>query len=382
VAVIERGESKKDVNLRTAQLVQLLTEIGPDIPEIARRLGQFKESVRYRYKEKILNRGFAVQAMPDYEKLGMKRVIMIVDFAPEYRQYASAILTAMNELCYVVNFYKTLPEGEYVVHASVPEEHVGKYMEFMKTLGEKGMFVLRDMLEFDWFRNPPMRAEHYDFNTGRWDFDWSSAGQTDYSSAVIERSSRERFDKTDLLIIKELQIDANKPLIEIAKKIGVNYKKLAWHHKTHVIRRRLIRGFRINWLGTRYDYKLDKALQRKHRYVILDLISRDLGDYDRMRIMSQTDRIPFVFAEALGRNYYSNFGFPVDFINEAMQYLEQVIQVVRERTTYRIVDQNNALAFSISYNLFDEGVGQWVFDSARLLGRFENLIMRIKKDVG
>jgi len=49
VALIgEQKESKKDVNTRTAQLVQLLTEIGPDIPEIARRLGQFKESVRYR----------------------------------------------------------------------------------------------------------------------------------------------------------------------------------------------------------------------------------------------------------------------------------------------------------------------------------------------
>ena len=39
-------EGKRDVAVRTAQLVQLLSEIGPDIPEISRRLGQFKESVR------------------------------------------------------------------------------------------------------------------------------------------------------------------------------------------------------------------------------------------------------------------------------------------------------------------------------------------------
>jgi DNA-binding Lrp family transcriptional regulator len=378
VTVIERGESKKDVNLRTAQLVQLLTEIGPDIPEIARRLGQFKESVRYRYKEKILNRGFAVQAMPDYEKLGMKRVIMIVDFAPEYRQYASAILTAMNELCYVVNFYKTLPEGEYVVHASVPEEHVGKYMEFMKALGERGMFVLRDMLEFDWFRNPPMRAEHYDFNTGRWDFDWSNAGTTNCPAAVMKKSDREKFDKTDLLIIKELQMDANKPLIEIAKKINVNYKKLAWHYSTHVVQRGLIEGYRINWLGTRYDYRLEKALHRKHRYVGVEIISKNVNESERMAIVAQTNSLPFLFAEALGKHYNAAFGFPLDFMNEAMARLATILEPVRDRSFYRIADQANALAFNISYNLFDEETGTWKFDFIELISRFETLIVKIK----
>ena len=121
VALIgEQKESKKDVNTRTAQLVQLLTEIGPDIPEIARRLGQFKESVRYRYKEKIVNRGFAVQAAVDHEKFGLRRIIFVVDFGPQYKEYAAAILTAMHELAYISSFAKTLPDGLFVVNASVP----------------------------------------------------------------------------------------------------------------------------------------------------------------------------------------------------------------------------------------------------------------------
>lgn len=382
MAVIAQRESKKDVNLRTAQLVQLLTEIGPDIPEIARRLGQFKESVRYRYKEKILNRGFAVQAVPDYEKLGMRRVIVRIDFAQEYKQYANAILTAMNELCYVVNFYKTLPEGEYVTHAVVPNEYMGRFMEFIKALGEKGMFVLKEMLEFEWFRNPPMRAEHYDFNTGRWDFDWSRVSLTDYALAAREKTRREKFDKTDLLIIKELQMDANKPLIEIAKKLEINYKKVAWHHTTHVIGRGLIQGYRINWLGTRYDYKLDKALQRKHRYVILDVISRGIGDFDRMRLISQINRLPFVFAEATGPHYFANLGIPIDFMNEAMRYLGSVIAPVRDKSRYYIIDQEDGLSFSIPYKLYDESVENWIFNSDDLMDRFENLIVRIKEEVG
>ncbi|HEY6282801.1 MAG TPA: hypothetical protein VIW22_02645, partial [Nitrososphaerales archaeon] len=74
-------------------MVKLLTELGPDVPEISRRLGQFKESVRYRYKEKILNKGFAVQAAVDHERLGLKRVMLVADFSETYKNYAAAILT-------------------------------------------------------------------------------------------------------------------------------------------------------------------------------------------------------------------------------------------------------------------------------------------------
>ena len=75
----------ENVNSRTVQLVKLLTEVGPDIPEISRRLGQFKESVRYRYKEKILNRGFAVQAAVNHDKLGLKRLMALVEVSEPYK---------------------------------------------------------------------------------------------------------------------------------------------------------------------------------------------------------------------------------------------------------------------------------------------------------
>src|SRR5271157_3028183 len=101
--------ANENVNSRTVQLVKLLSEMGPDIPEISRRLGQFKESVRYRYKEKILNRGMVVQAVVDHERLGLKRVIAVVEFSSEFNTYAPTILAAMSDLCYVTSFAKTLP---------------------------------------------------------------------------------------------------------------------------------------------------------------------------------------------------------------------------------------------------------------------------------
>ena len=378
----EQKESKKDVNTRTAQLVQLLTEIGPDIPEIARRLGQFKESVRYRYKEKIVNRGFAVQAAVDHERFGLKRIIFVVDFAPQYKEYAAAILTAMHDLAYVNSFAKTLPDGLFVVNASVPVEHAENFSQFINLLSQKGLFSVQRVLPFDWFRTQPMRAEFYDFDTGRWDFDWSSGTSLGNTGADYFPSQRTRFDYTDLLIIKELQIDANQSLVEISEKLKIGYKKLSWHYASHVLKNHLIKSYRVNWMGTRYDYKLEKALHRKHRYLAVDLLVANISEYERMELMAKTNGVPFLWGEACGKHYFAEFAFPVDTITEAFQLLENIIAPVRERATYYVMDITNALSFTVCSQLYDQGEKRWMFNSPELASRFDNLILKIREHSG
>lgn len=378
----EDKQSKKDINTRTAQLVQLLTEIGPDIPEIARRLHQFKESVRYRYKEKIIGRGFAVQAVVDHEALGLKRIVFVADFAKEYRPYAVAILSAMNELCYVMHFSKTLPDGLFVVNASVPNEHAQAFVQFIDVLKGKGLFSSAKVFPFDWVRLQPMRAEFHDFDTGRWDFDWSSATNPGSNAASYVPSQRTRFDYTDLLILKELHMDANKSLTEIAEKLKINYKKLAWHYTKHVLGKHLIKSFRVNWMGTRYDYKIEKALHRKHRYLPIDLMVTDVSEYERMELMSKANRLPFLWGEACGKHYYAEFAFPVDAITEALQYMEDMISPVRDRAVYYVMDYTNSLGFTVSYQLYDESQKKWTFNPSELASRFDNMLVKIKEGTG
>jgi hypothetical protein len=375
----ETERPRVDTNSKTAQLVQLISEIGPDIPEISRRLGQYKESVRYRYKVKILDKGFAVQAAVDYEKLGLKRVMFVAAFHKAYKPYANTILSAMNELCYVVFFAKTLPKGVYIVDAAVPAEFVESYTEFILALKQRGLFSLVEVFAFEWGRNPPMRAEFYDFDAGRWDFDWSGPSALAAQGTTYEPLNRERFDMVDLLILKELQTDATRPLTEISAKLGVNYKKLAWHYTTHVTERQLIKSYRLNWMGTRYDFELEKALHRKHRYLSLAVLVKNTSDYERMELMSKSNRLPFLWFEAAGRHYYADFAFPIDSITEAFVYLESSLEAVKDRAEYYVLDSANALTFTMSYQLYDQDQKKWVFDGPELLSRFENLLMKIKE---
>ncbi|MDE1854148.1 MAG: Lrp/AsnC family transcriptional regulator [Thaumarchaeota archaeon] len=376
----EGEKGKNDVAARTAQLVQLLTELGPDIPEISRRLGQFKESVRYRYKQKILGEGFAIQAAVNHEGLGLKRVVLLAKFSAPYEAYGETILTAMNELCYVVSFERTLPEGEFLVNASVPSEFLHDFTSFISALHDRGLFSRVEVYSFDSMRNVPMRAEFFDFDEGIWDFDFSSS--TKFEPAAYVASKKARFDYVDLLLLKELQVDATRSLTEIAAGLKLNYKMLAWHFSEHVLRRGLIKGYTVNWMGTRYESKIEKALHRRHRYVRVDLLARCRDEPERMGLMSKSNMLPFLWAEAYGSDYYAQFAFPVDFVNEAMQYLRQAFHDLDGRGGFRFLDQTDALAFTISYKLFDAEEKRWTFDSSKLLANFDGLLQKIKEGSG
>ncbi|MDV3277769.1 MAG: hypothetical protein LYZ69_04795 [Nitrososphaerales archaeon] len=379
--MLEEPESRKDINVLTAQLVHLITELGPDIPEISRRLGQFKESVRYRYKEKILGKGFGIFGSIDHEKLGLKRVVLFADFAPEYREYAQAVLTAMNELCYVVYFEKRMIDDDYLIMASVPSEYVEAFISFMVKLKENGLFTKLGTTTFDWFRNIPMRAELYNFDTGRWDFDWSPL--TTSEAASHRPSERVKFDYTDLLILKELQIDATKTLTEMAKKLNVNYKMLVWHYRNHVRDRGMVRGYAEVWMGTKYDTRIEKALNRRHRYQKLVLVAKNLREVDRMKLMSAMNGLPFLWSESVGATCYAcELFFPVEMVTEALQYLTKATANVKETTSIMFMDQTQALAFTISYKLFDHVEHKWTFNEAELLSRFDSLFAKIRETGG
>lgn len=368
-----------DTNTKTAQLVHLISEIGPDVPEISRRLGQFKESVRYRYKEKLLEKGFAIQAAVALEKIGLKRVMFICDFNKEHRPYANTILSAMSELCYVVYFARTIPEGKYIVDAAVPRQFAESFGEFVLDLKRKGLFSSVDVFSFDWARNPPMQAEFYDFDHGRWDFDWTTQPSPTAKIASFAVDTPVKFDMADLLILKELQVDATRSLTDIAAKLRINYKKLAWHHTEHVLRRELIRSYRLNWMGTTYDFKLEKALHRKHRYMSLVVVVKDISDYERMELVSRLDPLPFLWFEAVGKHYYADFSIPIDMMTEAYVYLASALEHVIDRARYYVLDSSNSLTFTIAYQLYDQERKTWVFNREELLSRFDNLLVKIKE---
>ena len=365
-----------------AQLAKLIMRNGPDIDNIARISGQYKETIRYRYKEKILKKGFALQAIMDYEGLGLRRVVMKVKVNSTYASYAREMFIAMNKLCYVTSFTFLLPEGRFMIHANVPKELKTGFVDFMGKLKEMGIFDELEVYTFDGFRNIPMRAEYYDFDHGVWDFDWTR--RVEPGKDEVEESSAEfTYDKVDLLILKELHTDATRSISEIRDAIkatdgiDINYKTLAWHWIKHVQEKKMIKGYRLNWMGTSYDFAAERAKQRQHKYVMIAIFVKGVTQAERASLRSDMNKLPFLWCEAVGEDYHAQLAFPVEMVNDAFSFLEAPISRFGSRASYHVMDQTNALTFTISYQLFDNSEREWKMDIPDLVARFQNLVIKI-----
>ena len=367
-----------DTNSKIAAMVKLLTEYGPQINRIAREVRIHKETARYWYKERLLKKGYTMTAVPNYEKLGLGRIVALAEFSGKFIPYADAILMAMSELCYLSSFARTLTEDSYSIQANVPREFTNDWIRFMQALEQRGVFDSIQVLPFEWVRVVPMRSELYDFENDSWQYDWASKPKVEPDSASFSPSQRGKFDQIDLGLIKQFQIDPETTLFEISPKLQVNYKTLSWHYRVHVVGNNLIRGYLVNWAGTRYDPKLEKALHRRHRYMWVELLARGVTENERMELMAKVNQLPFVWLEAGGQNYFAQIAFPSEAITEALGFIKEVVSPIKQKATWHFMDQANALRFSIAPSLYTQEERKWNFNQAELLNRFDKLVLEIK----
>jgi DNA-binding Lrp family transcriptional regulator len=371
---------RADSEAKMREFVKAIGVYGPDISRISETLGVHRETARYWYKEKLLARGFAVQAAVAYERLGLKYVVIVVDFEDGFEEYARSILWAMSELCYVRYYNRTLPEGDYIVHAIVPRESVGDYASFVRRLRDMGIFRSVKIFTADWHRNVPMRVDSFDFERGVWDLDWANlAVKYDDRDDVRPRGAA-RFDRLDLEILKQLQLDANTTLTAIAAKAGASVKNTHYHFSKHVMARGLIRNYRMNWLGTRYDYGLEKAMHRRHRQLLVNVLATGVTERERMEARASLNQIPCLWAEAAGKGfYYAEVAFPSEEAAEGYAALSKALRPVKRRYALHVVDHTNAIGFTLNPRLYDSSKHAWQFSGEQLLPKFEELILKIRQ---
>ncbi len=367
-----------------ASMVREIAVVGPRVPEIARRLGRHKETVRYWYK-KLEDHNFAIQGITNNQAFGLRRILLQVTIGEDYEDYVKPLMFAMNELCYVTSYAKALAEDYYSVNCAVPEGLLSEYFSFVEDLKEMGLFKSLEFYDLGWSRNIPMRGEFYDFATGKWEFDLKSLTERESAFQPPEQYDEVKFDKIDLLIVKELYMDATRELREIQRSISqndgvdINYKTLCWHLKEHVLGRKMIKGFRINWMGTRWDAVTDRPEQKSHSYIGVHFMVKNPTEEERLELMKKFDRLPVVWMEGAGLDYFAELAVPTEMMIDFMEFLTKTMAPVRDRATFHIMDQRNAVGFFISYKLYDEETMSWRFNREELLVKFKALEAQVRQ---
>ena len=372
-----RREAVEDaVHTRNEDLVRmtkLIMEVGPHIGEVARRTGVFKETLRYRFNKYFLQRGFVVQANLDYQRLGLKRLIIVSKLAPNFEQHAVAIMSALSEMCYLAGFAQTTLEGLYIMQVTVPWELREECSGLYERLHEIGIFTEMQIQSFEKVRSVPMKPEYYDFSDGSWAYDWQGEEITGVTRVPRGRVDVEKYDMSDLLILKELNIDANQTLAAIARKLNISKKTLQHHYKNHVLGRGLVKSYKILWQGSRYNAKTEKAESKRHTYLPIALIVTGTTDGQRANLLANLNHVPFLWFEASDPNYYAEFFVPIASYTEFLRRIRELAVRTGTKPQLFILDQSKALRFTIAYGLYNRESRSWQLNTGDVITRFENV---------
>ena len=97
-----------------------------------------------------------------------------------------------------------------------------------------------------------------------------------------------------------------------------------------------------------------------------------------MELMAKVNRLPFVWLEAGGQNYFAQIAFPMETMTEALGFIKEAVSPVRQKATWHFMDQTNALRFSMMPTLYDRETKRWMFNQDVLLAKFDRLVLEIK----
>lgn len=364
------------------RMTKAILEVGPRIGEVARCVGIHKETVRYRFRKFFVERGLVVQANLDYQRLGFRRLIIVARLADAYERHFFPIMSALSEMCYLTGFMQTTLEGLYILHVVVPAGLRDECSRLYETLHKIGIFPEMQILTFEEFRSVPMKPEYYDFSNGVWSFDWRADELSSVTLISSGKAEVEKYDYTDLLILKEFDRDASQPLMEISKRLKLTYKTLEHHYRRHVLGRGLIRRYRVVWNGSTYNQRTEKAGSMRHTYLPMAVLATGLADWQRAKLQAGFNQLPFLWFEASGPSYYAEVFVPLESYSELLKRIREISARTGVPIRLFILDYGKGLRFSIAYGLYDPERRVWRLSAADTIARFENLIVNVNNQRG
>ncbi|EMR73107.1 transcriptional regulator [Thaumarchaeota archaeon SCGC AB-539-E09] len=233
------------------QILEGLSVLGPrNLSKIAKNLGAPSTTVRYRVQKMLSNSLLFLHLNPYHTYMGLKKSIVFMEATPGYEDILLESLRVNDFWLYLARSYG--PYEGCVGIWTIPKKNAGDFIEFLDYL--VNIKVARSY-EINWstcFEGVPVLRKWFDPEKKAWFFDWESwmrdvkTIEGSLPITLIEPDDWPiKIDYTDLLIIKELEIDGRKTLTNISKKIGIPLETVKYHFREHVLKRGLVEGYQI-----------------------------------------------------------------------------------------------------------------------------------------
>lgn len=359
-----KEESSEDF----ASFVKAVKILGPkNYTALSRFTGLPIGTVRNRIRYLFIKRGIGIHVHVDHGKLGLSRYWLRLKFSNRLsEEFAIGFLEYLAKCGYLEYYGRLIPRGDYIACLGLPPHFEFNYRAVLDKLVDMNIIENYSMYRFSWIRYLSMREECYDFKRGVWSFDWNNLPNIASEDISIEEDTllKYRFDEIDLWIVACLQANALASVQDIAEKLKMNYKKVLYHFKEHVVGNGVVKKYILVWNGG-----IDA---RKLAYMIITI--RDVDSSD-LKILEKTFcRIPFTFFDTYSANvklYTAFIVMPVEHLQECLSFMSKSIPTLRERIFYELIDINCSRAFAIPLELYKNG--HWRFNLSYILERIHKL---------
>ena len=357
-------------------LARAIKVLGPrNYTALAKFTGLPVETVRYRVKHLLAKAGVRIQAHVDHGKLGLARYWLRLRFADGLDGLSVRFLEQLVVSGCLEHYGRLLPGGDYIAGLGLPPRFERSYRIMLDRLVDMGVLEGYSMHKVSWIRYLSMREDCYDFARGVWSFAWDGLHGRAPEDVSIEEDvlSKPRLDELDLQITAWLQVDALTPISEIARRLGVGYKRVLYHYREHVLKRGIIKRYILRWQG--------RAGRGNLAYMLV--IVRDVSGRELEEVKRTFQRIPFTFFDtyvAGERLYIAYVILPVSYLQGCLSYIWRSLPPVRSRVVTELIDTGCSRAFAIPLELYSDIEG-WTFSVSSNLRKLFKLL-KVSEKIG
>lgn len=341
-----------------SKLIEAVNRVGiQNISLLSRMTGMPIETIRYTMKKRFPKMGLRVETPPNHSALGLERYFVTLRLSGSAAKSEATILKALASDAFLTYRWEAPIERRILAFFSVPVSLVDEFRGFLDTLVGEDTLVDYTCERLEWSRHPELKSKYYDFGTGEWSIDWDKVKRNREAppawNEYEEPSISPEIDSTDMLIIKELELDSWRNIAEIARKLKLNERTVRWHYRKHVAG--AAQSSYVNWIPvTPNEYANAIGLAHEFNNVSKESLSK-------LRLVF--NNFPFSWFEA-GRKdgyYQVNSALPAEYFMDALRFLSAELGEIVESWKSWTIDLSTAHGYTIPYQNFDDKNG-WFFN--------------------
>jgi DNA-binding transcriptional ArsR family regulator len=358
-----------------SKLIEAINRVGiQNVSLLSRMTGMPTETIRYTMKKRFPNMGLKVRTPLNHGALGLERYFVSLKLTPEAEKSESAILAALSSNAFLTYWCKAAIERRQLAFFSVPVSLVDEFRGFLNRLVKEGVLVDYSIERLEWSRNPELKSRYYDFSTGKGSIDWEKVKRSAEAPPVPVRneepSASPEVDVTDMLIIKELELDSWRNIAEIARKLKLNERTVRWHYRKHVAH--TVHSNYVNWTSvTPNEFTEAGGLICEFSGVSKETLAK---------LRHLFNNFPFSWFEG-GRKdgyYQVHSALPAEYFMESVRFLNASLAEIVENWKTWTIDLSTTLWYTIPYENFDDKKG-WFFNEDAALEAVLPQRMKIKQ---